>query len=401
MTDTDSPLPTRPARGTRPTNRRALVVSAAAELFARDGYANVGVGQVADAVAVGPSALYRHFRNKQDLLHAVVADALVTFETLLAELREHPDDAMSALAAAVLAQRRMGVLWRRESRHLDGAARRELRERLRAVGAKLAELVRARRPALDPRRADMLAWSTLAVATSISFHRLRLPGDRFHQLLTEMMTAVSDAEIPALGRARVGAADPADRWYPSRRAAILDQAGRLFDRYGFAGVGIEDIGAAVGIAGPSVYNHFASKAEILVDLFARANLILQADLQRDLARATSAADALHRLIGSYTAYSLENPALIRLLITSEADQLGPEESHRMRGTQHEYVSEWVGLLRGHHPQMDPTEARIRVHAALGAVNDIAATPHLRASAGIDAAARIVCGALLRIDPPRT
>ncbi|WP_435592461.1 TetR/AcrR family transcriptional regulator [Nocardia sp. bgisy118] len=271
---------------------------------------------------------------------------------------------------------------------------------MRAVGAQLAALLRVRRPDLDPSRADLLAWSTLAVATSVSFHRLRLPGDRFRQLLAEMMTAVSDAEIPALRRGAVGAVDATDRWYPSRRAAILDQATRLFDRYGFAGVGIEDIGAAVGIAGPSVYNRFSSKAEILVELFARANLILQADLQRDLARATSAADALHRLIGSYTAYSLENPALIRLLITSEADQLGPEESHRLRGTQHGYVAEWVGLVRGHHPEMDPTEARIRVHAALGAVNDIAATPHLRASAGIEAAAGIVCGALLRIDPPR-
>ncbi|MCP2280591.1 TetR/AcrR family transcriptional regulator [Nocardia amikacinitolerans] len=400
MTDTDSPLPTRPARGTRPTNRRALVVSAAAELFARDGYANVGVGQVADAVAVGPSALYRHFRNKRDLLHAVVTEALATFETLLGDVREHPADAISVLAAAVLAQRRIGVLWRRESRHLDGAARRELRGRLRAVGARLADVLRARRPELDPVRADMLAWSALAVATSISFHRLRLPGDRFEQLLAEMMTAVADAEIPALERRGARPADTADRWYPSRRAAILDEASRLFDRYGFAGVGMEDIGAAVGIAGPSVYNHFASKAEILTELFARGNLILQADLQRDLARATSAADALHRLVGSYTAYSLENPALIRLLVTSEADQLGQEESHRMRGAQHEYVSEWVGLVRGHHPEMDPIEARIRVHAALGAVNDIAATPHLRASGGIEEAARIVCGVLLRIDAPR-
>src|SRR5258708_34199432 len=66
----------RPARGTRPANRRQLIIAAAADLFSRKGYAAVGMGDVAEAVAIGPSALYRHFRGKRDLLAAVVGDAL-------------------------------------------------------------------------------------------------------------------------------------------------------------------------------------------------------------------------------------------------------------------------------------------------------------------------------------
>ena len=60
--------PAPPPRGTRPRNRRRLIVAAAAELFASRGYAQVSMADVADAVAVRPSALYRHFRGKDDLL---------------------------------------------------------------------------------------------------------------------------------------------------------------------------------------------------------------------------------------------------------------------------------------------------------------------------------------------
>ncbi|HEY0572939.1 MAG TPA: helix-turn-helix domain-containing protein [Pseudonocardia sp.] len=64
-----------PPRGTRPLNRRQLILAAAAELFYRRGYPNVSMGEIAEAVAIGPSALYRHFRGKQELLSEVVLAA--------------------------------------------------------------------------------------------------------------------------------------------------------------------------------------------------------------------------------------------------------------------------------------------------------------------------------------
>ena len=66
----------RPARGTRPSNRRQLIIDAPTDSFSRKGYANVAMGDVAEAAAIGPSALYRHFRGKQDLLATVVEAAL-------------------------------------------------------------------------------------------------------------------------------------------------------------------------------------------------------------------------------------------------------------------------------------------------------------------------------------
>ena len=53
---------------------------------------------------------------------------------------------------------------------------------------------------------------------------------------------------------------------PSRRAQILAAAAERFARYGFHGVSIDDIGAAVGISGPALYRHFRSKEAMLAEM---------------------------------------------------------------------------------------------------------------------------------------
>src|SRR5258705_1837981 len=109
----------RPARGTRPANRRQLIVDAATDLFSRKGYAAVAMGDVAEAVAIGPSALYRHFRGKQDLLAAVVGDALSTLDDAITVAEnERSSDVAATLAAIVLRHRGVGGLGGREARHV-------------------------------------------------------------------------------------------------------------------------------------------------------------------------------------------------------------------------------------------------------------------------------------------
>ena len=93
----------RPERGTRPANRRQLILDAATDLFSRKGYAGVTMGDVADAVAIGPSALYRHFPSKQDLLAAAVKQALDTLADALTVAENEPSsDVAVALATVVL-----------------------------------------------------------------------------------------------------------------------------------------------------------------------------------------------------------------------------------------------------------------------------------------------------------
>ncbi|WP_067692124.1 TetR/AcrR family transcriptional regulator [Nocardia jejuensis] len=389
---------TRPVRGTRPSNRRALIIAAAEEMFYRDGYAAVSMSGVAEAVAVGPSALYRHFSSKHDLLAAVVEESLSAVGDVLDRARTDSPDLLTRVAATALEFRRVGVLWRRESRHLAESTRAEIQDQVLAISARLTEIVRDRRPELRQAEADLLAWALLAVATSISFHGLKLPAERFTRVLASMLEAVCSAEFAALGP-RSPRRTPAPRWYPSRRAEIISAATELIAQRGYSSVGMEDIGAAVGIAGASIYKHFAGKAEILVEVLDQGSVILRADLIRALDAADSAQDALRALVVAYSTYVLTNPALFGLLAL-EVDILDPAEHRRIRDVQLAYVAEWVQLVRQIHPDQDAVEARIRVQAVLGVVNDLASTPHVRAHSDVGAAIVAVCATLLGIQPPR-
>jgi TetR/AcrR family transcriptional regulator, cholesterol catabolism regulator len=52
------------------------VLACAAELFARDGFENVRVDQIADALGISKAGIYHYFRAKQEILEAIVVSAL-------------------------------------------------------------------------------------------------------------------------------------------------------------------------------------------------------------------------------------------------------------------------------------------------------------------------------------
>lgn len=386
-----------PARGTRPRNRRALIIGAARDLFHRRGYDHVGMGDIAEAVAIGPSALYRHFPGKQQLLRAVIEDGLEPVRELLSrtDLADR-ETALPALATLALDRRELGVLWQREARHIAPEDRAAVREELRDFGRALAGRVQAARPELSPAAADLLAWVMSAVLMSPSFHHLDLPRPDYERLLAELTGTVLDAEVPVdfagptpARRAGTGLAPS------SRREAMLAEAVRLFAARGYRSVGIEDIGAAVGIAGPSIYNHVGSKLELLVIALSRGTAALFLEMNNAFAAAPTAADALRGLIRSYVQFAGRNHHVVDLMMT-ETEHLPDDERHRARQAQHAYIDEWVHLLQQVHPGADPTSARIRVQAALTAVNDIARTSHLRRNLGVPAVLEAICARLLRL-----
>ena len=387
----------RPARGTRPSNRRQLIIDAAADLFCRKGYANVAMGDVAEAVAIGPSALYRHFRGKQDLLATVVGAALDTLDdAFTAAEDERLPDVSQALAAAVLRHRGVGVLWHRESRQLAPADHREFRTAIDQIAARFAALIRARRPALEAVEAELLAWSGLAVATSVSLHSLVLPEPEFTTLLSELISTVVDAPLPAPQSTPAHTTTSGMLRTQARREAILTEATKLFAANGFAGVSTEDIGASVGISGPSVYNHFPTKSDILLAAMLRGDEWLRLDMNRAFAQASDPRDGLNRLLDSYCAFVLDNPHLLQVLV-SESNHLPEPERHRIRAAQHAYIDDWVNLLRHVHPSWDAIHARIRVQAVQTMMNDIAVVPELREYSDVESALVAIGAELLAIN----
>jgi AcrR family transcriptional regulator len=386
----------RPPRGTRPANRRQLILDAATDLFSRKGYAGVTMGDVADAVAIGPSALYRHFPSKQDLLAAVVAEALNTLDDALTAAENEPSSGVAApLAAVVLKHRGAGVLWQREVRQLSPADRATFRVEIDQIAARFAALIRARRPGIGAVEADLLSWSSLAVATSVSLHSLLLPEPEFTTLLAELISTVIDAPIPPPIFRDADVATPPTLRTQSRRETILTEATKLFAANGFAGVSTDDIGASVGISGPSLYNHFAAKSDILAAAMLRGDEWLRMDMHRAFATASDPRDGLTRLLASYCSFVFDNPQLIQVLV-SESGHLPEPERHRTRAAQYDYIAEWVTLMREAHPQWDAVHARIRVQAVQTMMNHIALTPHRRRYSNVESALLTIGAELLAV-----
>ncbi|GAA4831412.1 TetR/AcrR family transcriptional regulator [Saccharopolyspora rosea] len=379
-----------PARNTRPRNRRALITAAAADLFYRFGYARVGMSDIAEAVGVGTSALYRHFAGKQQLLTRLVLTEMQPFAEISARVPERGLDAVVAeLAAAALDHRQLGVLWQREARHLPEEQRDVLREELRVVAGGLAEVARAFRPELSAEDARFRGWCLFSVLTSPSYHQVELPRREFEQLLRAMVVVLGE-QPPQRFAERREESSALFAGRASRRRLLLQAATRLFADCGYTKVTTEDVGAAAGIAGPSLYNYFASKQELLGTVITRGSAWLEVELERTLANVPAADEALRELLRSYTTFAFDHGRFIDILV-SEVGHLPDAERHRARQTQHAYVAEWVGLLCEARPELDPVRSRILVQAALTVANDMARTGAVR-----DVAAPVRAGTALML-----
>lgn len=164
---------------------------------------------------------------------------------------------------------------------------------------------------------------------------------------------------------------------PTRREQILKEAARLFAERGFHGVGVDEIGAAVGISGPGLYRHFPGKdamlAELLVGISERLLAGGELRVSEDAASPDGSREALlDALIEGHIDFALDDRPLITLH-DRELDRLRDADRKRVRRLQRQYVEVWVGVVRDLYPDLLEHEARAAVHAVFGLLNS---TPHL-------------------------
>jgi AcrR family transcriptional regulator len=362
-------LPFAPPQGRRPRNRRELIIEAAAELFHRDGYEKVSVGTVAGAVNVRPSALYRHFPGKPQLLAAVILNELDSFSQGLAENQAGFSSVLPQLVEASLDHPRLGVLLQREARSLPYAERTAVHRESARLGERMTAAVLAERSSLDSDDGTLLARSVWAVLHSTSRHARSARAD-YAALLESIIKNVLDftPAAPAPGRKH---RDPGGGHLPQgRRERLLAAAVPLFADQGYASVSMEDIGALAGMAGPSIYHHYTSKQDILQAAITRSDEWLRYRMNRALAEAENPSDALDRLIDSYVDHAVVDVALIDVLIT-ETRNLSLPLQRRITQSRQDYLGEWLHLLRQACPGMSATHAQARIRAALSIINDAA------------------------------
>ena len=162
----------------------------------------------------------------------------------------------------------------------------------------------------------------------------------------------------------------ADR--PSRREQILRAAAQLFAERGSRAVGVDDVGAAVGVTGPAIYRHFASKDAMLAEMLLRiSERLLAGGTECVAAAGAEPADQLRALIAFQVDFALDNPALITVQ-DRDLGSLTDADAAQVRRLQRRYVEVWVAVLARLHPEAEAAACRARAHAVFGLINS---TPH--------------------------
>ncbi|AXK33269.1 TetR/AcrR family transcriptional regulator [Streptomyces armeniacus] len=169
---------------------------------------------------------------------------------------------------------------------------------------------------------------------------------------------------------------------PTRREQILREAARLFAERGFHGVGVDEIGAAVGISGPGLYRHFAGKdamlAELLVGISKRLHEGGRTRTEESAAAGLAPEATLDALISGHIDFALDDRPLITLH-DRELDRLREADRRQVRKLQRQYVELWVSAVRDVYPRLTELEARVSVHTVFGLLNS---TPHLSGPASL-------------------
>jgi AcrR family transcriptional regulator len=348
----------------RPRDRKQQIAAAAAGLFRDLGYHRVPVEDIAGAVGITGRAIYRHFATKQDLLAHIIFEGLAQVEEASAA-GTTLHDVIVAMASVSIEQRHLGVLVQRETRNLAPGDQVAVNDRVDAVVHQLMRLVRLERPELGDVEAEFLARCGVSVLASPSHHNVRLPGPEFERVVVSMVESTMGAPVRPSATSVTGNA-AVER--ASRRESVLAAAIELFGQRGFDAVRMEDVGAAAGITGPSIYEHFTGKADLLMAALTRGAEWLQLGLAESLVAGDPPAIALERVVASYLTFTVEHGDLMRVFLR-EAINLPDAERTALRRVQHEYVGEWVRLLAAARPALTEGEAWFVTHGGVSVINE--------------------------------
>jgi AcrR family transcriptional regulator len=89
--------------------RRAEILHAAERIFVRDGYQGATIRKIADEVGVSSTALYMHFRDKDEILLEICEGAIATLLAQNTEIAAKPIDAVGRVRQMLDAYMRFGL----------------------------------------------------------------------------------------------------------------------------------------------------------------------------------------------------------------------------------------------------------------------------------------------------
>ncbi len=191
-------MPQEPARKKRRPQRREQILAASVRLFHERGYHATGMDEIGAAAGITGPGVYRHFRNKEEILETLVRER---GESMLAEVDRitssdlAPAEALDALAHSYVVEivnnPSLSVVAMYERRTLSPATRTWIDQMERRNLELWVEVVRRVRTDLTEAEARLVVHAALSLGVAICNYKSGLDDTSLVALMHPMvMTAV-------------------------------------------------------------------------------------------------------------------------------------------------------------------------------------------------------------------
>jgi AcrR family transcriptional regulator len=175
------------------TPRQRELINAAAELFAKHGYHQVGINDISGALGLTGPAFYRHYPSKEAVLVAILDDAITSHLEEVGDLARSISDPLEALEAIidnhvafVFNHTANIVTWRTEFRSLPPQDRHRLRYLMRLYTEEWVRTVSAIRPDLDIEQVRTMCQGAIALIQSATEFGNKLAREQIEPILQGM-----------------------------------------------------------------------------------------------------------------------------------------------------------------------------------------------------------------------
>lgn len=196
-------------RKKRRPHRRDEILAAATRLFAEKGYHATGMDDIGAAAGITGPAIYRHFKNKDDILETLMIErstAVVARADEIVSESLTPEAALAGLVTlyveAVLDNPAMGTVGVLERRTLRPEVRAVVERAERHYFEDWVHTLSRVRPDLSDAEARVMIQAITGLGLMGGTYRSGLDRDVLAPLLTSMMLRALAAERPRPQRAR-------------------------------------------------------------------------------------------------------------------------------------------------------------------------------------------------------
>lgn len=186
-------------RGKAPTfeQQRAGILHAAAELFARRGFAAASMSELADACGMSKPLLYHYYRDKRQLLFDIAngyVDGLLRIVEQVRGRKQAPEAAFGALVERFMQEYEHAQAYHmvlvQDVKFLTEEQRRTVVAKERMVVAAFADSIAALGPRFDNRELEVPLAMILFGMINWTFTWLRADGPLSYRDMAEMVTGI-------------------------------------------------------------------------------------------------------------------------------------------------------------------------------------------------------------------